>query len=271
MGSRQTPGMSNAKLTKDERREAAREKARRLREAEEKRQKRNKMLTIGAILAAILIVALIVVKVITGGEKEKEYDGSARPATLANVTDDFGIYFDASGKAGQKVDGVPVVGVFADLMCSACVTFDKSNGADMVPIMQDGKATIIHYPVSTQGTDFSTLGAAAEFYVATYAPDQWLKFKEGLYERSTEIFAGDRQQPNPNQIAMIAEEVGVPADVVKDLPASIKADDWTKVVTDATQKFREKGFRLTPTVVIDGKENVNWGGVGGLKKVVDAL
>lgn len=272
MGSKQTPGMSGNKLTKEERRSAAREKARLLREQEEKRAKRNRILVISGILVAIVLVVLVIVKIVTSGDTADtgSYDGKARSAELANVSEDYGISVGTNGEALPEPNkDVPNVGVFADLMCPHCVDLERTSADAYAKYVPEGKISVVNYPVQIMGTDFSKYGTAALFYVATFAPEQYQKFHTALFDRSYQVIVEQSaQQPTAAEIADIAKSVGVAQDVVNDLPASIVAEDWQKEVEVATEKFRDAGWTGTPTVTIDGKESKDWGD-GGLGAVFE--
>ena len=270
MGSKQTPGMSGNRLSKEERRSAAREKARLLREQEERRAKRNRILIIVGIVAVIALVSLVIVKIVTSGNTTDtgSYDGKARSAELANVGDDYGITIGKSGEAlPAPNEDLPNVGIFADLMCPHCVELERASADAYAKYIPEGQVSTVHYPVQIMGTDFSKYGTAALFYVATFAPEQYEKFHDELFNRSYQIIIeNSAEMPTAAEIADLAAKVGVPEDVVNDLPASIVADDWQKEVEAATEKFRDAGWTGTPTVTIDGKESDAWtnGGVGAV-------
>lgn len=268
MGTNQTPGMNAKKMTKDERRSIAREKARLLREQEEKRAKRNRLLVIFAIVAVLAIVAVVIVKIVESGKNTDtgSYSGKARSAKLQNVQADYGIAVGKNWEALAKpAEALPKVGIFADLMCPHCVTLERDSMKAYEKYIPEGKVTVVQYPVQIMNTEYSRLGTAALYYVATYAPQQYGKFHAKLFDRAYQVaIERSAKIPSPAEIADIAKSVGVPEDVVNDLPASIVSADWQKNVTEATQKFRDAGWEGTPTVTINGKETKEWanGGLG---------
>lgn len=274
MAAKNTPGMSGAKQSKEERRAAAREKARILREQQEKRAKRNRMLVIVGVVLSVALVVLAIVKIVSAGTSDfGEYDGKAREAKLANVTDSYGIALGKSGQATATVNAdLPKVEVYSDYMCIHCTNLEDRSTSSIEQHMAAGDVQIINYPVAILGQDFSNLGAAAAFYVATYAPEQYEAFHATMFDRSYKVLV-DRTdaQPTAGEIADMAKSVGVPDDVVNDLPASITSDAWTKVTEEATAKFRDAGFQGTPTVLANGKEDTSWGAENGLGAVFDAL
>ncbi|MDY5584889.1 MAG: DsbA family protein [Arcanobacterium sp.] len=273
MVSKQTPGMSGSRRSKEERRAEAREKARLLREQQEKRAKRNRLLVILGAILALAVVALAIVKIVsTGTDELGGYEGQARSAELKNVGDDLGIAIGANGEAAaERFADVPQVQIYSDFMCIYCTQLDNAASEAYLAHAAAKDVQVIHYPVAILGQEFGQLGAAAAFYVATYAPDKFEDFHRALFERSTKILI-DRNaaQPNAGEIADIAKSVGISEDVVNDLPASITSEAWTKVVEDANIKFRDAGFAGTPTVLVDGTEDSSWGTLG-MPALLDSL
>ncbi|MFC5370821.1 DsbA family protein [Arcanobacterium bovis] len=271
MAPKQTPGMSTEKKTKEERRAEARNKARMLREQEEKRAKRNRILTIVSILVVLALVVFAVVKIVTSKASDHgSYDGEKRTVKLANVTDDYGIYVGTKGEAVAKANGAPTVGVYSDFICTHCNDLEKAAGAAYAKHSAAGDVQVQYFPVSILGGSMSQLGAAAAFYVATYSPDNYVQFQEKLFARTDEILKRTKAQPTAGEIADIAKAAGVPDDVLADMPASIESKEWQDVVQKATDKFREKGFKGTPTVTLDGKETEEWA-KGGMPAFLDSV
>ncbi len=265
MAAKQTPGMVGQKATRDERRAEAREKARLLQIQEEKRAKRNRFLLIGGVLVALALVVLAIVKIVSSGSNDYgSYDGTARPAKLANVSADYGIAVNANGAAVAQADtALPKLEIFADSMCVHCANLDVTARADLSKVVADGKLQLVRYPVAILSPEFSANGAAALFYIATYAPEQFNAFHDALFDRSSEILlARTAAQPTLGEIADIAKKVGVQAEVVNDLPASIAAADWKAVVEKATIAFRDAGHTGTPTVLANGKATTRYAELG---------
>lgn len=260
-------------VTKKERREMARERARILREQEAKRARRNKALMIGGIVLALALVVFAILQIVGKGTSSSDtgdYDGSARPATLANVTDDYGIDVNAAGVAGQVVEGAGVLSVYSDYTCSGCINLER-NYADTYHSHADaGELSVRLYPVATLNNSVSDNSAAAMFYVATYAPEQAWAYNDALFARTTEAVVGGGSAPTLAELADIAKSVGVPDDVVNDLPASVDSDDWKAVAVAATDSFREKGYTATPTLEVNGVEDESWLAEGDVDAVIQS-
>lgn len=257
--------------SKKERREIAREKARILREQEAKRQRRNKILMIGGIVVALALVVFAIMQLVgKDNVTTGDYTGSARPATLAHVTDDYGIDVNGQGVAGKVVDGAGVLAIYSDYTCGGCIKLEAGYAQKYHKLASDGKLSVRLYPVSTLRNSISANATAAMFYIATYAPEQAWAFNDAVFERTGETVQKGGAHPTAATFADIAAKVGVPKDVVNDLPASIEADDWKAVAQSATESFRKKGFTATPTLEVNGKVDDSWLKDGSIDAVIQS-
>ena len=73
-------GSNQPRPTRNERREAAREKARVLREEQKKRERRNKVLIQGGIIVAVLAIAALVGTLIFQNVQPEEHGERRHPA-----------------------------------------------------------------------------------------------------------------------------------------------------------------------------------------------
>ena len=293
MAPKQTPGMSEEKRTKAQRAAERQEKARLLREQEAARKRRNKIIIVVACVLALALVTFIVVKLVSGSGKAAgdagSYDGPAKPAQLANVGEDFGVTVDAAGAAVTVRDeALAQVGVYSNSTCPHCMQLESAVDKVVNQHMQDGSVQFTFYPLATDPvgcSNQSNWATAADFYIATYAPEQFAAFHEQLMNAEDGVYAQipEKQQNGqqvkgycgaddpvqPADLAAFAERVGVPADVVKSLPASVMAADWQKVAKDATDAFLANTNVCsadscgTPTVTLDGKvvDSATYGGM----------
>ncbi|MFP7697302.1 thioredoxin domain-containing protein [Trueperella sp. LYQ143] len=250
-------------LTKKERREQAREKNRILREQEAKRRKRNKMLVIGGCVVALLVIIGVIVQIFaknTGASEDDfgSYNGSARPAELANVTKDYGIDVSPDGMAGVSVSGLNTISIYSDYTCHGCQNLEKGYSQKFHALASQGKLNFRLYPVATLGNELSDDATAAMFYVATYAPQKAWAYSDALMARGTETVANHAPIPPKSEYADIAIKVGVPEEVANDLPASIASREWKDIAVKATESFRAKDYTATPTLEINGVKDDSW-------------
>jgi len=98
----------------------------------------------------------------------------------------------------------------------------------------------------SSGTEYSTRSANAFAGVADAAPDRVWDFHTALYEQQP---AEGSQGLSDEQIAKIAADAGVPADVVD----GFTDDTFRPWVASVTREAFDSGVQGTPTVKIDGE------------------
>ena len=279
---------SNEAQTKAQRREAARAEALALREAQAKRDKRNRLITIGALVAGVLVLVGVFLAVWIPAMKDQNKTIDAVAAgNLADVTspstsrDDGGIPMGADGAAGTENEGAVEVGVYLDYMCPICGQFEETNGATLDQLRESGDITVVLHPVSildrmANAQQFSTRSAAAAAWIADRAPEQMNAFNAIMFQNQPEENVSTLTD---EQIADLAEQAGVPADVaagIADGTAVETYGDWaataTSLVTqdEALVNPQSGGFG-TPTITIDGERwDGNWSDPNALSEAVTA-
>jgi protein-disulfide isomerase len=197
--------MSNdAKATRSQQREIAREKARELREARAKSEKRNRLVKQFAIIALALGVVSGLIATFMVLANNAANQPSDKIITPANMNWDNGIKIGAGFKAITKpttpsatptpvasstATNVPNVIVYLDYQCPICGAFEKAQGDNLTNWVKDGAITLELHPVAFldgppgfQTTDYSKLAANAAVCVADQAPDSFFAFNALLYK-----------------------------------------------------------------------------------------
>jgi len=265
-----TPSPGKGRQTKNERRDAAREQARALREQQLKRDRRNRVLGISMLSVAVLaLVGVGAWLFLQSGSSSDEALPDYPDTPLSEVSDvpstalpEGGIPVSATGVGGTVDDSTTRVDVYLDYMCPACGAFEEANGDNLISLAADGSATVVYHPIAilnrfSNGTGYSTRAASAAALVADEAPDQFAAFNE-------QLFAG---QPEENtrgltnaEIADIAREAGVADGVADKIADGSALDRFGQWVTSATNDVtanpdlvnEQNGSFGTPTITIDG-------------------
>ena len=259
--SRNTP----SKGLKNERREAAREKARELRELHRKKERRGRFILQGTIIGVLVAAVVIVVLVITTGIKPP----ASGPRNMASDGIVIGKGYTAVPTSAIEAGGVPVattekpgvlsIRIYLDYLCPVCGDFEKTNSQQISTLVKQGVATVEIHPVAildrvSQGSRYSTRAANAAACVANYSPNTFFAF-------SAEMYA---QQPGENteglsdaQLTSITKKVG--ATQQSNITACIEDLDFAQWVKDSTSRAVDdtdlqgaQGFG-TPTVLVNGK------------------
>ncbi|WP_324650419.1 DsbA family protein [Georgenia sp. H159] len=250
--------MSNAKVNKQERRDAAREQARKLREAQQRREKRNRLLIIAGVVVFIAIVAAALFSIISSANRAPLEGVDERPA---GATENGAIQVGADG-VGSENEGAPVVDLYLDYLCTYCAQFEALNAGVLEELAANGEATVNYHPITyITASDFNMRASNAAAVVATESPEHFTEFNEQLFAAQGE---GGATPLSDDQVADIAREIGIPDDVIE----SFGDGQYTEWVEGITEQARRDDIGGTPTVLIDGEEFTGWQQEGALAQAV---
>lgn len=246
----------NKSMSKAERREAARERARKLAAQEAKKAQRNKLYTIIGILVAIAIVGVAIWAIINNNSGDDAVDFDPPLVTVTETQNDAGVSdgYTVVPEGVTPATDAKDVAIYFDYMCRYCAQLESNYGYQINDMMEKGQINLTLHPVAILNTNFSTQGAAAFHYIAGNSPEHLAKFHKELFDLTSQIFSGQSStEPGWPQIVDAAKAAGVPAEIAD----SIEANVDTEWLNGATNSFREK-YTGTPTVLMDGQENYQW-------------
>lgn len=265
--------MSNTdkKLSKNERRAAARERARELHEARVRREKRNRVLTVGGIvLAAVAVVVAVVLVIVNGirpaspGPENMASDGIVIGEGL-QVQSTPGIPVDGTSTPTEQTDEHLQIVVYHDYMCPHCGAFDQTNGSTIRDLVNSGLATVEYHPMAymdraSLGAKFSTRASNAAACVAQFQADVFFDWNELMFlnqpEQSTQGLTDD-------QMLGFMEQAG--ADMTPELTDCVKSIQFESWVGDAAMRAASDPVPYTyegadpvvadrtPTILVNGR------------------
>jgi protein-disulfide isomerase len=274
---------SQSRPPKAARREAVRAEAARLREEQARKAQRTRRLAIGGLAAAVLVLVVVIALVVRqSAATRRAFDDVAfggggqdvQAPALADVTAPQ--VSDDSGGVTVSADGVGTTGaapvevtVYLDLMCPFCGQLEEANGPLLAERTASGDVAVTYHVVAildpqSSGTFYSTRAANAAAVVAEQDPDHYADFVAALFADQPEEGSAGLTDA---QIADVAVDAGVPADVAEQFTATATgtytADGeerdgtwrtyapWVAAVTQ--QATTDLGELRTPTVLIDGE------------------
>ncbi|MFI6425744.1 DsbA family protein [Promicromonospora sp. NPDC050880] len=261
--------------TKAQRRDAARAEALALQKKQQAREKRNRVIVLSVLALAVVGLGVAIWLILAEGQKTPMEKVENIPAGVVEQT---GIPVGADGVAGTENEGAKTLDVYVDYMCPVCGQFESLNGASITEMREAGDVTLIVHPISildrtSQGTEYSTRAAASAAWVADRAPEQFNAYHEALFANQPE-----EQTPGltDEQLAQIAQDAGVPADVaagISDGDAMNTYGEWVEAATavagdDPDVVNPETGGLGTPSVLIDGERFTTWQTVGALTEAI---
>ncbi|TFC86204.1 hypothetical protein E3T26_10445 [Cryobacterium sp. TMT1-21] len=257
---------------KKDRRDAARESARLMREEQQKRDKRKRWLLRGGIGAGIIAAAVIVTLVIVNSTGP----GSAavRPANMASdgilLTGD-GTSITAVTTDALAADAKPIatdqskmtdtanIAIYADYLCPFCGQFEATNGEQIATWVSAGNATLEFHPISildqgSAGSKYPTRAANAAACVANFQPDSFLAVNTALFKNQP---AEQTTGLTDKQIVSLVTDAGVTDKDVAGCITDQTFTDWVAASTDRALKgplpnADIKQIKGTPTVLVNG-------------------
>ncbi|MFC0680888.1 DsbA family protein [Lysobacter korlensis] len=268
--------MTNAgpgdRLTKNQRREAAREKARQLRDQQKKKEKRNRILLQGGIivgsLAIIAVIALVLVNSVrpAGPGPANMLSGGIR------IGQDFEVVETAAMEPGATPTPVPPaegedgeqpinIQIFQDYFCPVCRAFDEANREQIASLIESGAVTYEIHPISfldrvSLGTRYSSRAANAAACVADKSPNSFWEFDEAMFANQPAEQTAGLSNEELVDIALGIEGVQAP-DAIEDCIEDEEFKNWVTDITAYAQNFGVPGTDVnaiqgTPTVLVNG-------------------
>jgi protein-disulfide isomerase len=261
------------RLTKNDKREQAREAARIAREKQKRAENLRRWLIPTSVTVAVLAIAAIVVLVVS--------TSAPAPQTAAgpkNMISD-GILFTGSGgtmvattTAAIKAKGTPTpnplpkdgvahIVTYVDFSCPSCKAFEAATSATIKSMVEQGTATLevhpiaildTHYLTSKYSTRANNVGAC----VANYAPDSFYAVMQQLYtDQPTENTNGLTN----NQLVSEVHKAGLTNGDVDKCITGVTFQPWlaaaTTRATSAPLPNSTSGASVsgTPTILVNGQ------------------
>ncbi len=250
------------------RRHEAREKARAIREAHKKQDKRTRLIVQFTVIlftvAAIGIIALVLVTSMRPagpGPRNMLSDGIVLgKGAVAQTTQALKAGQEPVATVAAKDSDVIAIRLYVDYFCSLCGQFEKTNGDQLASWLDSGTATIEVHPIAildrvSQGTKYSTRAANAAACVANFSPDQYFAFHQALFA----------QQPAENTVGLTDEQLIALTVTAKVGSASAVSDcitgqtfkSWVanakdRALTGPIPNADVTSITGTPTVIVNG-------------------
>lgn len=248
------------KPTRSDQREAARTRAKQLREQHKKNEKRKGLFIKLGLAAGIVAVAAIIAGVVLTGISNE----SGQSQTPTNLTSNSGLLIGAGGVA--ILDGktpAPIatpaattkpvhIVTYIDYQCPYCAYFENANLKQIKGWLDTGFATLEVRPISFldgrgSPNTYSSRAANAALAVAKYAPNKFFAFNEALFLNQP---AENTKGPENDKLIELAKSLGITSAAFEN---AVNNKDFGKWITSNTAKVL--GNPVTdsnPTVNLEG-------------------
>ena len=266
------------RLSKAERTAQAREKARQIREAQVKKDKRNKLLIgwgiVVAVVAILAVVALVVtqniannapiadqgptpananvhggVTLLKASDVTKSAASTVSLASLPSAPATKPATITAPGTEAEAGKPVKVV-AYIDFICPICKNFEATYNDQLTQLRNDGKITLEYRPLgfldASSTTNYSSRAANAAACVANVSPEHYSDFVNLLYaQQPAEGSAGI----SDNDLKKMATQAGS-----ANIDSCIDGKTYRPFVKVITKEASVIGVTGTPTVFVDGQQ-----------------
>lgn len=266
-------GSNQPRPSKNERREAAREKARVLREEQKKRERRNKFLLQGGIIVAVVAIAALIgglifnsIKPAGPGPRNMASDGIVFTGADGQITpsETPGIPAGGDPTATKQDDSGEVANIvtYIDYLCPYCGQFEQTNREAIQTMVEEGAATLEVHPIAiltnrSAGTQYSLRAANAAACVADVSPENFLAFNDLLFDNQPE--EGSTGLSN-DELKKLAEQAGTGSlSKVQKCIDDVQFKTWvqdatTRALSGPLPNTEVESVKGTPTVLVNGKQ-----------------
>jgi protein-disulfide isomerase len=260
----------DGRLSKNERRDAAREKARLLREEQRKKDRRTRWILQGSIVLALLVVVAVVAGVLITsngpsgpGPKNMASDGiQLSQGAIATETPALKAGEEPIPNTRDEEAGTIDIQLYVDYLCPYCGLFEATNSDYISSLLENGKTTVEVHPLAildsrSQGTKYSTRAANAAACVANYSPNQFYDFHNLLFanqpEENTEGLSDDQLVDLTTQAAV--ENPDQIVSCIKDLKfKKWVADARSRALNGPIPDSDVDKVKGTPTIIVNGNK-----------------
>ena len=256
---------SNHKQTRSEQRDAARQKAKALREQNQKKAKRSKLvIQISVVLVALGIVggvaAVIAIEAANRVAAPVVDDAPKNLSEFGGLKIGVGLQAFTADKTPTPEASetkAPEIIVYVDYQCPICQAFDLPNSAQIRSWVDTGAATLEIRPISfldrASLNEYSSRAANAAFCVANFEPDSYFDMHSNLMINQP---AEGQEGLDDNELFKVAEQSGAGTNEVKGCIQNKSFADYIEQHTQNVLNTPQQGVSVTgtPTVLVNGNK-----------------
>ncbi|WP_067462742.1 DsbA family protein [Actinomadura macra] len=205
------------------------------------RRRRALVVVTGTVVFAATAVAAVVI--VVGGRDHAtvgDYKGALAPAVRQR---DGSIAMAQPGVTG------PVLELYEDFQCPACLALEERQGGTLKELAAQGRAKVVYRPFQLFQQDPLMSNSRRAANAAACAPaDQWVQYHDTIYAHQPD--EGDTGFTNPQLIAW-AGETGI---TDAEFAACVNGAEKMETVEQVTALAGKAGVNSTPYLALDGRK-----------------
>ncbi|WP_315583936.1 thioredoxin domain-containing protein [Actinomyces viscosus] len=252
--------------TKAQRRDAARLKAKELREAQARRARRNMIARRSFIGAGGVAVAggLGYLGYLAATRNQKKFPAAGKGLATEKANQSGvpkQVLADASWTYGDgsQLDTVaasaPVLDIYFDYSCSHCAQFEGTHTQEINQLLSDKKITLALHPCKILKQQWTSVVMNAMGVVLDEAPAQSLSFHGAAFEILSQVLQSkDQSLMTVENLVAAATKVSVPSEVSAKFKSAVDSDKYKNWVELGDKAFADRDLQGTPTVFFKGEQ-----------------
>ena len=252
--------------SKAQRREAARLKAKELREAEARRARRNTIARRSFIGAAGVVMAggfgYLGYLAVKRNKTELPEAGKGLATKKANqdgvpkqVLEDGSWTYGEGDKLDTVTSSAPVLDIYFDYSCSHCAQFEGVHTQEINQLLSDKKITLALHPCKLLKQQWTSVVMNTMGVVLDEAPAQSLSFHGAAFEIFSQVLQTKNQSiMTVKSLVAAATKVGVPTKVSDKFQSAVDSDKYKKWVELGDKAFADRDLQGTPSVFFKGEQ-----------------
>jgi protein-disulfide isomerase len=261
-------GSGDDRLSKNERREAARQKAQALRETQKKRDRRSRFLLQGGLAVVVVGILAVVSLIIANSYLKPPTPGPLNMASDGiTIGKDFKAVTTGALQPGQKPvaaastdPNVINIRIYLDYQCTNCASFEKANAQQIATWVKSGAATIEVHPISfldsqSLGQKYSTRAANAAACVANFSPNAFFQYNALLFDNQPKeqtVGLSDQKLVSLAKQAKVTNLTSIQSCVDKQTFKSWVNAATARVVAGPIPDSSIQKVTETPTIIVNG-------------------
>jgi protein-disulfide isomerase len=247
--------------TRSEQREAARAKAKAMREQQKKGDKRNRILIqIGIVTSVLVASGAIAFAVFSASTQSQAVPVNATFNDGVKVGSGLKVYTPEFTPPMTQTNPVEIK-IYIDYQCPICAIFELPNSEQLENWVSTGAATMEIHPLSFldgRGSPnaFSSRAANASLCVADYSPDNFFAYNTRLFQSQP---AEGASGPENSELIAFSQEVGVTN--TEEVSDCINSKMFGSFIKDATERAlsepipgTQQSVTGTPAIFVNGQQ-----------------
>lgn len=264
----------------DDRRKAAREKARQIAQAQAKRERTTKIVLWAGIGVVVVAVIAVIAVLIFRSAAPAETPANTADGTITMAPAGDGKFKPVAAKGAKDVpDGLtsykksgipsdaPVVKVYLDFQCPACNSFEQTNGENLLKWASDKKIGLEYYPLGlldsqSSGNKYSTRSTNAAYCMMDAGQgNRFTDMAKTFFAQQPEEQGNGKTD---KEILAMMKKSGVDTNAKlsthsdQTITKCVTGQTFKDAVKKATQNATNDGLKSTPKITINGKEVQDW-------------